>query len=162
MDALARLPRRSRSQGGRSRRRELISWRRLHLRRSPIAALMVALATGWSPANVLYVSPTGTGTACSEMKPCSLEGARRTVGTLNATMTDSIVVLLRGGTYELQKPFVLGPLDSGRAPYDVIYQAYPGETPVLSGGMVIRGWSLADPQKHIWKATVDPSLDTRQ
>jgi len=123
---------------------------------------MGVLATGWSPANVLYVSPTGTGTACSETRPCSLEGARQKVRTLNATRSDSIVVFLRGGTYELQKPFVLGPLDSGRAPYDVIYEAYPGETPVLSGGIVIRGWSLADPQRHIWKTTVDSSLDTRQ
>jgi len=128
----------------------------------PIAALMVALAPGLSPANHLYVSPTGAGGACSELKPCSLERAREKVRTLNATMSDDIVVFLRGGTYELETPFVLGPRDSGRAPYDVVYQAYPGETPVLSGGTVIRGTSLADPSKHIWKAKVDPSLDTRQ
>ncbi|MGD0089909.1 MAG: hypothetical protein ABSE73_08305 [Planctomycetota bacterium] len=45
-----------------------------------------------------------------------------------------IVVELRGGVYYLAEPIVLTPEDS-----DVIYQAAPNETPVLSGGTRLTG-----------------------
>src|SRR5262249_38513325 len=64
---------------------------------------------GWHPlgttcacgsgGGVLFASPTGSGTACTQAAPCSLIGARDQVRTMNASMTADIVVWLLGGTY---------------------------------------------------------------
>jgi len=47
-----------------------------------------------------------------------------------------VTVHLRGGRYALTEPLVFGPQDS--AP--VTYKAFPGETPVLDGGVRITDW----------------------
>jgi hypothetical protein len=109
-----------------------------------------------------YAAPNGGGSECSEASPCSLEGARDKVRTVNANMTGDIVVYLRGGTYQLAQTFALASQDSGSNGYSVIYQAYPGETPILSGGQQVTGWSLHDSGKNIYRAYVGTSVDTRQ
>lgn len=45
-------------------------------------------------------------------------------------------IILHGGTYQLSEPLVLGPQHSG-----VIWLAAKGETPVLSGGISVTGWT---------------------
>jgi len=62
------------------------------------------------------------------------------------------VVMVRGGTYYLKEPLVLGPEDSGTADGPVIYTAYPGEQVTLSGGRPIVGWRRG--QGDIWIADV--------
>lgn len=52
----------------------------------------------------------------------------------------SIVVTVRGGTYFLREPFVLGPADGGTRECLVEYCAYPGEVPVISGGVELTDW----------------------
>ncbi|MBM4084193.1 MAG: hypothetical protein FJ272_05335, partial [Planctomycetes bacterium] len=47
-----------------------------------------------------------------------------------------IVVWLRGGRYPVSAPIVFAPEDT--AP--VTYAAYPGETPIIDGGVRITGW----------------------
>jgi hypothetical protein len=51
-----------------------------------------------------------------------------------------VVVLLRDGTYELVAALAFTPDDSGTADRPVVYAAYPGERPVLSGGSRVTGW----------------------
>lgn len=53
---------------------------------------------------------------------------------------DPATVLVRGGKYYLRETLVLGPQDSGAREAPVVWRAYPGETPVLSGGYVVSGW----------------------
>ncbi|WP_194923681.1 hypothetical protein [Catenulispora pinisilvae] len=48
-------------------------------------------------------------------------------------MTGDIVVSLTGGTYRLSTTFQLGPRDSGQNGHTVLWQAAPGQTPVISG-----------------------------
>ncbi|MEP0766433.1 MAG: right-handed parallel beta-helix repeat-containing protein [Fimbriimonadia bacterium] len=48
-------------------------------------------------------------------------------------------VQLRAGTYYLTRTFELGPSDSGTAACPISYEAYPGERPVLSGGLRLSG-----------------------
>jgi len=59
--------------------------------------------------------------------------------------TGAIVVMLRGGTYFLDKCLVFSAKDSG-TPEEVlvVYKAYPDELPVLSGGKPITGWKTGD------------------
>ena len=68
------------------------------------------------------------------------DAARRSVGA---------TVYLRGGTYLLDKSLILTPEDSG-----VTFQAYPGETPILSGGRAISGWRPMAGSASIWCASI--------
>jgi hypothetical protein len=110
----------------------------------------------------IVVAPNGSGNVCEVASPCSLEAGRDKVRTLNEDMSSDITVLLRGGTYTLNEPFNLLPGDSGQNGYDIYYRAYPGETPILSGGTVISGWTLNDATNNIYRAPVAASLETRQ
>jgi hypothetical protein len=84
------------------------------------------------------------------------------VRALTARMTADITVYLRGGIYRLARPLTFTAADSGRNGYRVTYTAYPGETPTLSGGQTVTGWTLSDASKDIWSARVAPGVQTRQ
>jgi hypothetical protein len=49
-------------------------------------------------------------------------------------------VRVRGGTYRFRDPLRLSGGDSGTKQCPVTYAAFPGETPVLSGGMLVEDW----------------------
>jgi len=51
-----------------------------------------------------------------------------------------VSVYIRNGFYQLPEPLVFSSQDSGTLEGPIIYMAYPGETPVLSGGRKITGW----------------------
>lgn len=51
-------------------------------------------------------------------------------------------VVLRGGTYFLGETLAFGAEDSGTVKGPVVYMAYPGEVPVLSGGSRITDWKV--------------------
>ena len=70
----------------------------------------------------------------------TLERARDAVRTLKERKTSSILVLVRGGTHQLDKTVVFSLQDSGNAKSTITYAAYPGENPVLSSGREITGW----------------------
>ncbi len=55
-----------------------------------------------------------------------------------------VVVKIRGGLYLLEKPLVFGPEDSGAEGSAVVFESYPGERPILSGGTRIDGWQVRD------------------
>lgn len=102
-----------------------------------------------------YVSPKGDdanpGTEALPFR--SVAKAREVVRTINATMTGDIVVTLRGGTYALTGPITFTPADGGRNGLYVRYVNYPGETPLLTGGQPVAGWTVHDQTRNIWKVT---------
>jgi hypothetical protein len=49
-------------------------------------------------------------------------------------------VLIRAGTYFLSEPLVFDHRDSGTADCPVTFASYPGERPLISGGVPITGW----------------------
>ncbi len=110
--------------------------------------------------DVIHVgaNATGDGTLAT---PCSLTAARDKVRTLNGNMTGDIVVYLRGGEYTLTSAFVLDERDSGTNGHRVIYRAFPGERPVLTGARRITGWTLHNATSRIYKASVG-TLEFRQ
>jgi len=120
--------------------------------------------TGLSLQKEYYVSPEGSdenpGTLSAPF--LTVEKARDAVRTHLAPWTADVTITLRTGTYYFNGPLILDRRDSGKDGYSVIYRAYPGERPVLSGGIPIGGWSLHDPARNIYKATVGTSLQTRQ
>ena len=70
----------------------------------------------------------------------TVERARKAVRSINKEMIGDVFVYLREGTYELKEPLVFQAQDSGHNGYSVMYMAYPGDTPVITGGKRISGW----------------------
>lgn len=85
-------------------------------------------------------SNSGTSTAAAFR---TIQAAQAAVRAVNANMSDDIVVNLRGGTYSLTAPITFGTGDSGTNGHTVVYQAYNGETPVITGGKAVTGWTAA-------------------
>ncbi|MFE3415685.1 RICIN domain-containing protein [Streptomyces mirabilis] len=101
-------------------------------------------------------SNSGTSTAAAFK---TVQAAKAAVRAIHANMSDDIVVNLRGGTYPLTTPITFGASDSGTNGHTVVYQAYNGETPVISGGKAVTGWTAASNGEY--KASVG-SLNFRQ
>ena len=110
-----------------------------------------------------YVDPTGGNDSNSGTSTTAafktIQAAQAAVRAVNANMSDDIVVNLRGGTYPLTAPISFGTGDSGTNGHTVVYQAYNGETPVITGGKAITGWTAAANGEY--KAPVG-SLNFRQ
>ena len=95
----------------------------------------------------LFVSPEGNdGWSGTIAEPdegdgpfATIERARNAVRALKrkGRLTAPVRIVLRGGTYFLDRPLVLGPKDSGDVECPVTYAAHPGEMPILSGGRQI-------------------------
>jgi NPCBM-associated, NEW3 domain of alpha-galactosidase/Carbohydrate esterase 2 N-terminal len=118
------------------------------------ATAAAAQTSAASQPTVLYASADGTGTACDFSAPCSLPAAKARVERLNDHMTADIDVDLFGGTYHVPGGFQLGPADSGSNGYTVVWQAVPGQTPVISGAGRITGFTEYDSSRGIWRARV--------
>lgn len=118
------------------------------------AAAAAAQTSAASQPTVLYASADGTGTTCDFSAPCSLPAAKARVEQLNNHMTADIDVDLFGGTYHVPGGFQLGPADSGSNGYTVVWQAVPGQTPVISGADRITGFTEYDSSRGIWRARV--------
>jgi len=84
-----------------------------------------------------YVSPDGDDSnPGTEKRPfATLKRAQEAVRKLKKKKKKgAIIVLVREGTYYLKEPLVFGPEDSGTKEQPIIYAAYPGEKPTISGG----------------------------
>jgi hypothetical protein len=99
--------------------------------------------TGGTAQATYYVAPTGSDDNPGTMNApfLTVSKARDVVRTINTNMTGDIRVYLRGGTYTVTTPISFAPQDSGTRGYRIFYQAYPGETPILSGATKVTGWS---------------------
>ncbi|MFC7338844.1 right-handed parallel beta-helix repeat-containing protein [Haloferula chungangensis] len=93
----------------------------------------------------------------------SLERARDAVRELKKNKKGDITVLIRGGTYPLERTVVFGLEDGGEGDSSITYAAYPGETPILSSGKEIKEWKQVEtpipglPEEargNVWEASV--------
>jgi beta-glucuronidase len=112
-------------------------------------------ASDGSPSVSFYVSPSGddqnTGTT-PDQPLHTIAAAQEVVRSWTADHTDgNVVVYLRGGTYRIPSPLEFGSVDSGTDGHPVIWRNYPGESPVLSGGTPITGWT--EGTDGIWSAS---------
>ena len=96
----------------------------------------------------LYVSPSGKDKWSGKLPEASADGTDGPLATVAAAQTairsrksqslshGPVTVWLREGRHELAETLTFTPADSGPA----CYRAWPGESPVLSGGERIGGW----------------------
>ncbi len=75
------------------------------------------------------------------------------------TLVDPAIVYIRDGDYYLDLPLVFDPQDSGTPDNPITYAAYPGESPRLSGGRVIDGWSQRP--DGLWSVTLPDVAEGR-
>jgi parallel beta-helix repeat protein len=124
---------------------------------------------------IFYVSPDGhdgwsgkLATANQDKTDgpfATLGRARDAIRNLKARgpIREPVAVSIRGGRYVLAEPLVFTPEDSGTETSPITYAAYPGETPVLSGGTKITGWKrltdeaagiAVEARRKLWVADV--------
>ena len=118
-------------------------------------AAVTASAAAIPPKADFYVSPGGddSGSGSSEKPFATIARARDAVrAKIAAGLTGDVLVEIRGGTYRQTEPLVFGQADGGDDKHSVTYAAYPGESPVLSGGREISGWK--DMGDGTWSAEV--------
>lgn len=75
-------------------------------------------------------------------------------------MARPVIVFIRGGTYEIDSTIVFNEKDSGSSGCPVVYAAFPGEKPLISGGKRLSGWEqyegdiysvkLQNRENHYW------------
>lgn len=117
---------------------------------------------GTTPSTVvLYASPIGTGSACSQSAPCSLSSAQQAVREQRASNVTGVQVQLADGTYRLSSTWVFGATDSGTPGNPVVWTAAPAAHPIISGATQVRGWSQVG-KSSVWSATVPANSNTRQ
>lgn len=128
---------------------------------------------------VIYVSPAGSDDWSGSLSKVNadrtdgpfktLARARTEVRKLTAGMDGDIIVMLDGGTYDLDSTFVLGLEDSGRNGYSVVFTNYPGTEPVISSWRQISGWQKeanvkglpAEAAGHVWSAEIPAGPEFR-
>ncbi|NLG50252.1 MAG: right-handed parallel beta-helix repeat-containing protein [Chloroflexi bacterium] len=111
----------------------------------------------------LYVSPQGNDRWSGKLAAPNAKGNDGPVATLERArdlirerklrgeLAGPLTVWVRGGRYPLSEPLTFSPADS--AP--VTYAAYPGEQPILDGGVRIGGWRVEQlGDRQVWVADV--------
>jgi len=85
----------------------------------------------------------------------TFEHARAQVQSLNKSGLGQVKVQFRAGTYFLPATEELTAADSGTTSTSIVYENYPGESPVLSGGVRIQNWTNVS--GNMWKASLPTS-----
>jgi len=115
-------------------------------------------STQGGQAATVYASPTGNdANGCTFTSPCLTP--QRVSAVLQTKPAGQKVAMFRGGLYPATS-WTLGTSDSGTQASPVLYLAYPGESPVISGGRKIRGaWAQGTEtcggQCQEWDITLD-------
>lgn len=114
-----------------------------------IAASGMALA---AQPTMLYVSTKGNDSWSGKLDApnkagtdgpfATLHRARDEIRTLKAAghLGDGVRVQVRAGLYELPQTLTLEAQDSGTEQAPIVYQAYPGEKPILTAARVVTGF----------------------
>ncbi|WP_328644388.1 ricin-type beta-trefoil lectin domain protein [Amycolatopsis sp. NBC_00348] len=136
---------------------------------SVAAALVTALvvtALAAPPAHAatvtIAVSPTGDDADPGTPEQPVATPARAQQLARARSAADDVVVQLAGGTYRLAAPLTFTSADSGRNGHTVTWRAASGQTPILSGGTQVTGWTVQDAGQNVWVASVPRGADSRQ
>jgi len=107
-----------------------------------------------------WVSPHGNDASTGTQQDpfLTLKRARDAVRALpsSAFKQHDVYIFIEKGTYRLEQPLVLRPIDSGKEGHNVIYRAASGAHPVISGAIKVTDWSLYDASLGIYRAYVGP------
>lgn len=130
------------------------------------AAMITVQGPAAAPTSVTYyVAPNGndlwSGTlpapnsAATDGPFATFDRARAFVQSISKAGLSQVNVQLRGGTYFLPSTETFSAADSGSASTAIVYENYPGETPVISGGMRVENWTNTG--GNTWKTSLPAS-----
>jgi len=131
---------------------------------SPVTLITIR---GSAPATsaTYYVAPYGnnswSGTlaapnpANTDGPFATFDGARSAIRAPNKTGLSQVTVQFRGGSYFLPTTEMFTAADSGSAATQIVYQNYPGESHVISGGMRVQNWTNVT--GNTWQTTLPAS-----
>ncbi len=121
-----------------------------------ILLLSAALISCGNEGLEIYVSPHGDDAASGEFSHpvASLQRAAELARSRSGEVP--LTIFLSGGNYRLTESLELGIHDGGTAEAPVIWQAMPGEKPIISGGIALGNWTQeADGS---WSAMLPPDF----
>ena len=128
-------------------------------------ALITILGSAPATVDTFYVALNGNDSwsgTLADPNPANTDGpfatfdhARAAVRALNKTGLKQVAVQFRGGTYFLPATETLAAADSGSATTQIVYQNYPGESPIISGGVRVQNWTNVS--GDTWKTTLPAS-----
>ncbi len=119
------------------------------------SAMPLAAGPNISASADFYVANNGSdnwpGTLAQPFK--TVDHARIAVQGLKSHVSRrTIRVLIRAGTYYLPSTWAFTAQDSGTSSTPILYANYPGESPVISGGKPITGWTATSAKS--WETTL--------
>jgi hypothetical protein len=111
---------------------------------------------------VIYVLLQGSddGDGSRERPFRSLPRAKAAVRTFNRD--HDVTVRIADGIFRLDAPLRFTAEDGGHNGFTVRWEGEEGAHPVISGGVPVTGWRLADAQRGIWSAAIPAGADPRQ
>ncbi len=112
-----------------------------------LVSLFLFLASSVPSQVEIFVAPSGKDTwPGTKEKPFATPARARDAvrRAKKAHPGERVTVYLRGGTYRLKETLVLGLEDSGEPGRPVTWKAFPGERPVFTGRLPLRGWRLLE------------------
>jgi hypothetical protein len=128
-------------------------------------ALLTLTGTAPVTTKTFYVAPNGNDSWSGTLAAANAAGtdgpfatfdrARAAVSALNKTGLTQVNVQFRGGTYYLASTQMMTAADSGSPNLSIVYQNYPGESPIFSGGMRLANWTNTG--GNAWKTTLPAS-----
>ena len=133
------------------------------------AAVIPVQGSAPLPASVtFYVAPNGNDFWSGRLAApnstntdgpfASFDRARSMVQSISKPALSQINVQFRGGAYYLPATEMFTAADSGSASLQIVYQNYPGESPVFSGGVRIENWTNTG--GNTWKTTLPSSTQS--
>jgi uncharacterized protein (TIGR03437 family) len=132
---------------------------------SPSAFITVQGVAATPSSVTFYVAPNGNDFWSGRLPApngqnsdgpfATFDHARSIVQSIAKTGLNQINVQFRAGTYFLPSAQTFTAADSGSANLQVVYQNYPNEEPVFSGGMRIQNWTNAG--GNVWKTSLAAS-----
>jgi hypothetical protein len=113
----------------------------------------------------LTVAPNGsddaTGQRDAPLKSLRIARDRVRAWRRAAQRTESATIRVHGGFHLLDEPFVLTPEDSGTRESPLVIEAVEGETPILSVGERVSGWSQTSLNHQVVWTTTLPGAASR-
>jgi uncharacterized protein (TIGR03437 family) len=131
----------------------------------PVEVITVQGAGAAPTQLTLYAAPNGNdawsgrlpapNSSNTDGPVANFERARAIVRGVVKTGLTKLAVEFRGGTYYPASTITLTSADSGTATLPIVYQNYPGETPVFTGGVRVTNWTNMG--GNTWKAMLPAS-----
>ncbi len=132
---------------------------------APVGLITVQGSVAAPSTVALYVAPNGSDFWSGRLAApnsgntdgpfATFDHARAIVQLINKAGLTQVSVQFRAGTYFLPATEMFTAADSGSSTLQIVYQNYPGESPVFSGGVRLQSWT--NTSGNTWKTTLPAS-----